>query len=201
MLFFSSKLGNYKFSLEFNMDNRYYDIILTLYEMNKISICWTKDCNNTENNFHNCEDYVALRLSKINLDYLKDVYDRLLADTSLDHIESTTEINWMSATEFFFQRLINEFFWCENLAITISEIRRLNWDIHTNPSVSELLKIKKAQIWYVLYWFKDNFMAFVSLAREYSEKYRTDIFINFLVKLDAIYKISENAEYIRRNGV
>lgn len=158
--------------------------------MEKMSICWPENCTNDSNNFHNCEEFIAERLVKIDYNVIEKLYNNLCVEFNKDKIDSITMIEWTKAVDFLFNRLIFEFFWCKNLAKIIEEINIINWSIWTNKNTNTILIYQKNKIKSILYWFKENFLNLLKISMEFTEKRDTDIFNNFLIKIDAIYKIT-----------
>ncbi len=159
--------------------------------MEKVSVCWKENCTNSNNAFDNCEDYLIEKISSVTIDDIIVLYEKLLLEYNLDYIDSTTSINWIPALDFLFTRLLNELFSCKKLSSIISEIQYLNAQVANWSQLPSLLKIQKSRIEKILYNNIWNFSYFLWLCRKFCIEYKSDIFVNLLIRFDAIYNISD----------
>ena len=165
-------------------------------DLPKISICSKDNCMNVYNVYENCEEFLDSRIPNITLESLEKLYHKLCQEFWLTLIHSTTSINWESAQEHLMDRIIFEIIWCRNFSEYINKLRHengnWNWDFETKITKSDIQR----KVRNILYWRRGALKKILEVASEFGEKYDSDIFVNILIKLDNIYKLSIIIDYM-----
>lgn len=126
----------------------------------------------------------------IDIKYLEDFYFSLCKEFELDFIWSSTLIEWKTALDFLFDRIVNDITWYDSLSKNVDELILINSQAKNKDSLKFTVKEKKIKIMKVLYWFKDNFDYLLLLTREFWRIHKTDLFVNALVRIDMIYMLA-----------